>query len=171
MYYTITNNLVQEAPASTPSCADFRQYLSNLSPQERKALGYYSSTVQGYIDTPTADPENDQIIIPFPTPEELEAELNRQKEVDAINQLEILRQQKIEALRQKYKDVVYQFCVLANIEIVTKFEDATTVIDAVQNAGIETQSQLFMLSVLLKQILDELRRPSMDGDDAWDRII
>lgn len=77
---------------------------------------------------------------------------------------------RVDALRSSYRATCRQFCAAAGLEPRDKFADATAIVAAVNAATGPAQQQLFMLSMQLKFLIDELRRPCNDGDDAWDRI-
>ena len=77
----------------------------------------------------------------------------------------------VAGLRATYRTATNQFCTVAGIApIVDKFEDASVITDSINASSGATQVALFMLSMQIKYAIDELRRPSMDGDTAWDRI-
>ena len=84
--------------------------------------------------------------------------------------MESNRRLRINALRASYRVCVNEFCKLAGLDVVDKIADPTVMIGCINAATGDTQSQLFMLSMQVKYCLDELRRPSLDGDDAWNRI-
>ena len=78
----------------------------------------------------------------------------------------------VEALRQDYRNAVAQFCTVAGIPVVAKFEDTTAMRTAIEtaNAGGNVQQILGLtqLALTLQNVITELRRK--DGDDAWSRI-
>jgi len=78
----------------------------------------------------------------------------------------------VEALRTDYRNAVAQFCTVAGIPIVAKFEDTTAIRTAIEtaNAGGNVQQILGLtqLALTLQNVITELRRK--DGDDAWSRI-
>lgn len=75
-------------------------------------------------------------------------------------------------LRNQYRTTTNNFCQLAGIEIVNKFEDSTTIIDTVNIANVSGDIMLALkltqAAVTLQNLIIELRR--IDGDDAWERI-
>lgn len=87
-------------------------------------------------------------------------------------QVEAERIQAIEALRKDYRDAVAQFCTIAGVPVVSKFESSAIMRDLIMQANANGNTQQIMgltqLSIALKDIIDELRRK--DGDDAWLRI-
>lgn len=88
----------------------------------------------------------------------------------AAELIEADRQLRINALRSSYRNCMHNFCELAGIDIVDKIENPSVMIEIINNSEGDIKQQLFMLSMQIKFCLDELRRPSLDGDDAWDRI-
>jgi hypothetical protein len=89
---------------------------------------------------------------------------------EAVRLIEANKQLRINALRTSYRNCIREFCELAGLESVDKIEDPTLIINAIDVAVGDTKKQLLMLSMQTKFCLDELRRPSLDGDDAWNRI-
>lgn len=81
-----------------------------------------------------------------------------------------IRNAKLNALRQAYRDTTNLFCAVAEIEVVNKIEDPTVIINAIQNSIGEKHQRLFEISMQIKFLIDELRRPCNDGDMAWDLI-
>jgi len=75
-------------------------------------------------------------------------------------------------LRQDYRNAVAQFCTVAGIPVVVKFEDTSAMLTAIEtaNAGGNVQQILVLtqLALTLQNVITELRRK--DGDDAWLRI-
>ena len=78
----------------------------------------------------------------------------------------------VTALRTQYRQTAAGFCVIAGIEPVEKFEDATIITAEIEkaNAGNDVMKalRLTQAALALQNIITELRRK--DGDDAWERI-
>lgn len=173
MFYKLNNNEIETAPLSTATCAHFPQYLANLPVAERQAMGWYANLVRdAAVTVPFVSAEDDCILAPpepvyVPPPPTAE----EQAAIDAAALAEAARQARIQSMRQQYRDTAHTFCAAAGLPVVDKFEDATAIMAAVQGAESgELQARLFMLSMQLKYVIDELRRPCNDGDDAWERI-
>ena len=108
-----------------------------------------------------------------PTPEEFAAQAAQAAEAAAAQErMASLLAAYVDALRTAYRDACNQFCVLAGLPVVNKFEDASTVMAAIEaaNAGEDTMKalKLTQLALRLDNLITELRRK--DGDDAWERI-
>jgi hypothetical protein len=101
-----------------------------------------------------------------PTPEEIEQQAALQAAQEAAHM------EAIEDLRKDYRFAVERFCMLAGIQIVSKFEDEEIMKAAIEsaNAGGNIQQILGLtqLSIAIQNSIIELRRK--DGDDAWQRI-
>ena len=78
----------------------------------------------------------------------------------------------VEGLRTQYRQTAAGFCMIAGIEPVEKFEDATIVSAEIEkaNAGEDVMKalRLTQAALALQNIITELRRK--DGDDAWERL-
>jgi len=132
-------------------------------------------TAEGIICNPTPEQCRQagyELYVP-PTAEEI-AEQERDT-VRIINEnaiKELRRSDEISALRQDYRNAVAQFCTIAGIPVVAKFEDTTAMRTAIEtaNAGknVEQILGLTQLALTLQNIITELRRK--DGDGAWARI-
>jgi hypothetical protein len=117
-----------------------------------------------------------------PTPEQCRQagyELYVQPTAEEIAEQErLIREQmeahtaEVEALRTDYRNAVAQFCTVAGLPIVAKFEDTTAMRMAIENANagknVEQILGLTQLALTLQNLITELRRK--DGDDAWSRI-
>ena len=102
---------------------------------------------------------------PPPTPEEIAAQQAAQQAADKLAQDALDR---LNAMRQSYRNIANQFCTVANIPIVDKLD-----IPTIQNALITIGQgpNALMASQLAFELyvqINELRR--VDGDDAWERI-
>ena len=78
----------------------------------------------------------------------------------------------VEGLRTQYRQTAAGFCMIAGIEPVEKFEDATIISAEIEkaNAGEDVMKalRLTQAALALQNIITELRRK--DGDDAWERL-
>ena len=78
----------------------------------------------------------------------------------------------VEGLRTQYRQTAAGFCMIAGIEPVEKFEDATIISAEIEkaNAGEDVMKalRLTQAALALQNIITELRRK--DGDDAWERV-
>lgn len=126
------------------------------------------STADGIICNPTPDQCRQagfELYVP-PTAEEMAEQERIERERIEAHTAEV------EALRQDYRNAVAQFCTVAGIPIVAKFEDTTAMRTAIEtaNAGGNVQQILGLtqLALTLQNLITELRRK--DGDDAWLRI-
>jgi hypothetical protein len=81
-----------------------------------------------------------------------------------------IRNARLDALRVAYRNTTNLFCEMAEINVVDKIEDPSVIINAVQGSTGDKHLTLFELSMQIKFLMDELRRPCNDGDDAWERI-
>lgn len=66
MYYIIEKGHAVEA--TLPNTSNAQTFIAAQSQAWRHERGIYAHLVIGPVDTPTADQENDQIIIPMPPP-------------------------------------------------------------------------------------------------------
>lgn len=100
------------------------------------------------------------------TAEELEAERLAQEKIEADRITEI------EGIRNQYRDACRNFCAVAGISVVDKFEDTDIIQTEIQkaNAGGDLLKiiSLTQLAILIDNRINELRRK--DGDDAWLRV-
>ncbi len=125
-------------------------------------------TADGIICNPTPEQcrqSGYELFVP-PTAEEIAEQERIERERIEAHTAEV------EALRQDYRTAVAQFCTVAGIPIVAKFEDTTAMRTAIEtaNAGGNVQQILGLtqLALTLQNLITELRRK--DGDDAWSRI-
>lgn len=126
------------------------------------------ATADGIICNPTPEQCRQagyELAVP-PTAEEI-AEREAQRAQEEAERVAV-----IEALRQDYRNAVAQFCTIAGLPIVNKFEDTSAMQSAIvtANAGGNIQQILGLTqtALALQNIITELRRK--DGDDAWERI-
>jgi hypothetical protein len=79
----------------------------------------------------------------------------------------------VSALRTQYKQYINLFCVTAGVEVVDKFEDATTIVAEIEKANAANDMakalRLTQIAMAVQNLITELRRK--DGDDAWERIV
>ena len=78
----------------------------------------------------------------------------------------------VEGLRVKYRQTCNEFCQLAGITVVDKFEDESVITAAIEAANAAENYTLALrltqLAMALQFAITELRRK--DGDDAWERL-
>jgi hypothetical protein len=126
------------------------------------------TTADGIICNPTPQQCMDagyELAVP-PTAEEIAEQERLIRE-----QLEA-HEAEVEALRMAYRQACNRFCVLAGLTVVNKFESATAIQDAIEQANgtgdIQRILGLTQIALSLEHLITELRRK--DGDDAWKRI-
>ena len=66
MYYTITNG--QAAEATIANASNPQTFIAAQTQAWRHERGIYSQLIEGDVEQPTADPEQDAIIVPRPVP-------------------------------------------------------------------------------------------------------
>jgi len=67
MYYTITNG--QAVEATIENASNPQVFIAAQSREWRHERGIYSQLIEGDVAQPTADPEQDAIIVPRPVPQ------------------------------------------------------------------------------------------------------
>lgn len=133
------------------------------------------TTSAGVICNPTPEQCMEagyEMYIP-PTAEEIEeARLAEEARAEEARLAELARTAEIEALRDSYRNACNQFCQVAGIASVDKFESAAVIQAQVEIANSEGNSEkiitLMQIAMSLQNSITELRRK--DGDDAWLRI-
>lgn len=104
------------------------------------------------------------------TEEELAAiEQEQQEQHDKQIQLEAERITEVEVLRESYRNITQQLCMLAGVPVQDKFESMFDIQSIGENiADPEARIAFMQGAFTLQALIVELRRK--DGDDAWERI-
>ena len=151
MYYTITNG--QAVEATIANASNPQTFIAAQTQEWRHERGIYAQLIEGDVAQPTADPEQDAIIIPRPVPQV--------PVVEPVNE-------RLTELRTGYKNATAALCGvlgLATVPVMT--------MDQIRQGAAQLQSGEAMTQVLA--IVTELSNIEMklcmiDGADALERV-
>lgn len=95
-----------------------------------------------------------------------------QASIEQAAQEQVAHDALVAGLREQYRQAANAFCVAAGIDVVDKFEDASTIVAEIEKAfaasDVTKSLRLTQIALSLQNLITELRRK--DGDDAWERV-